>query len=183
MSHFNVTADFNLIKKPYWIKEFRKKYDKPYPSHVTLKTPTSLDKKDIDNIKKELKKIVKQFKPIEIVFNKLKINESAPGGGCIMIMALKNLQLSKLQKIISKRLVGFGEHIDLRYKIYEQDFKPHITIARKLTKTQLKSAIKDLQNNIACKAIISKITFAIVDDISFNSWLNSKSKKTYFKLK
>jgi 2'-5' RNA ligase len=176
-----VVCDFKLNKKPKWLDNYRKKWDKPYSYHVTLKNPTNFSIKDIDKIKKDLKEISQKYNSFKVKFNKLYIG-LASRGYCVMIKAEKNKELLKLQKDISKTLSKYGVPIKPLYSKFEKNFKPHITIARYLTKEQLKLAKTELKKNLNCETIIDKFTLKTVNKDSFEDW-NSFSKKTNYNFK
>ncbi len=50
---FHIAAELDLTKKPDWLDDFRVKYDKPYPNHITLKTNTFFDSNDFKNLKND----------------------------------------------------------------------------------------------------------------------------------
>ena len=85
---FSISSDFQLLKKPDWLDDFRKKFDQPYSYHVTLKTSTCFDNNRVENLKGDLDAIAKKYPIIPVKFNELFIN-SAPKGKCIMIKAKK----------------------------------------------------------------------------------------------
>lgn len=176
-----VVCDFKLNKKPKWLDDYRKRWDKPYSYHVTLKNPTYYLPKDLSKIKKDLKEISKRFDQFKVKFNKLYIG-LASRGYCVMIKAEKKKELLKLQKDISKTLSKYGLLIKPLYSKFEKNFKPHITIARYLTKEQLNEAKKELKKNLNCETIIDKFTLKTVNKDSFEDW-NSFSKKTNYTLK
>lgn len=177
---FHISADFDLIKKPDWIDNFRQKYDKPFRYHITLKTETYFNAKYLKNLKTDLLSITKQYAEIRISFNKLFIGHS-PKGECIMIRAEKNKNLVNLQKEITKKISNYGNHIMQEYEKFEKNFKPHITVARNLTAEQLKNAKNELGKNLYCEALIDKIVLTTVKNDLFEEW-NNKKNKTYYKL-
>lgn len=177
---FHVSTDFDLIQKPVWLDNFRAKYDKPYPYHITLKNSTYFDKNDFKKLKNDLGKITKEYKKIKITFDKLFISPS-PKGICIMIKAQQNKTLLKLQKEISKQLSKYGKHTHKAYAKFEKNFKPHITIARYLNPKQLKIAKSELEKNLRCQAIITNFTLTTVQHDLFKEWNNPKNK-LYYKL-
>jgi 2'-5' RNA ligase len=175
---FNITAQFSLNKKPKWLDNFREKYDKPYRYHLTFKTNTYFDPKYLREIKKELRGIAKKHKINKVVFNKLSVRNTSKGW-CIMIMAEKNNELLKIQKDISSNLKKYGKNISKEKERYENNFKPHITIARNLNSKQLKSAKKDLKEDILCKTIIRKLVLTTVNDDTSEQWNKFENRINY----
>jgi len=179
MKYFFITLDFDLDKEPKWIKNFRKKYDEPFQYHITLKTATSVNEKDIDSLKSDLEKIVRKFKKIKVDFDKLYINERAANGACIMILAKKNKVLFDLQKEISQKLSKYGKHYLLEYEKYEKDFLLHITIGRGLDKDRFKKAKNDLGNDFKCSATVDEVVLSMVDEIEPRDLIDKKNKIIY----
>jgi 2'-5' RNA ligase len=160
MKIFYVTADFTLDKKPDWLDAFRVKYDDPYDYHITLKQGTFFDETRLKEIEKIITDIVTTFSPIPVTFNDLFMNQT-PSGHVIMIRAEKNPSLMKLQKELHEKLSPFGDITEEYYKSYEEDFDPHITIARHLTDEQLTEAKHEIGNDSICQTIISTLTLKV----------------------
>ena len=177
---FNIVADFKLNVKPNWLDDFRRKYDKPYQYHITLKTSTYFDENRFEDLKFSLNEILKLFNPIEITFNQVFTGQTSKGG-CIMIKACKNNNLIALQRKISDKLSEYGEHITKEYKQYEKSFNPHITIARQLSPERFIQASSEIEENTQCKAIIEEVVLTVAKNDSFDEWSNS-SNKTHFYL-
>lgn len=175
---FNIVAELKLMDKPNWLDSFRKKYDKPYHYHITLKTCTYFNENELENLKFTLKDILKIFNPIKITFNKVFIRQASKGG-CIMIEADKNEKLISLQKNISEKFSKYGKHISKEHRTYEVNFNPHITIARHLSQEQLIDAKNELKENTHCKAKIKELVLTVANHDSFDEWSNSNNK-TYF---
>lgn len=168
---FQISADFELDVKPAWINDFRSKYDKPYSYHITLKNSTYFNPKNLNDIKKDLTEITENFSRIKVVFDKLFLSKS-PKGECVMIEAIPNKELSNLQKLISERLSKFGKHIYPEYKEYENEFRPHITIARYLDSEQMERAKNDLGKDMHCEATINKLVLTVAKEDTYEEWSN-----------
>ena len=182
MKYFNVTSVLKITKKPKWIDGFRKKYDKPYAFHLTFKTITKLKDEDVSRLKKEVAELAKQFNPQTLKFDGLDLNFKSVFGGSIMIMAKPNKEIARMQKIISKNLSAFGEHYLAHYQKFEKNFKPHLTIARRLSKEQMTKAKKELQKDLYCTAKIDSLQLTIVAKTEFSHY-NDPRNKTFYKLK
>jgi 2'-5' RNA ligase len=178
---FQVSADFELDKKPGWLDYFRSKYDKPYSYHVTLKNSSYFNENDLEKIKEALVAIAKKHRELKVVFNKLFLSNS-PKGECVMIEAEPNEELNKLQKEISSKLLKHGEHILEEYKEYENNFRPHITIARYLTPDQAEIAKKELGDDMHCEALIDKLVLTTANNDEYEEWSNPENE-THIKLK
>lgn len=175
---FNIVAEFELSKKPNWLDDFRKKYDKPYDYHIALKNCTYFNKDDLRNIKLNLKKVLEPYNKIKVVFNDLFIN-SASKGECIMIRAEKNETLMRLQKELSDEFSKYGEYVSEEARKFENNFEPHITIARHLSPEQLNNAKKELKEDTYCEAIIYEIVLTIAKDDIFEEWSNPNNETLF----
>ncbi|MDD4332859.1 MAG: 2'-5' RNA ligase family protein [Patescibacteria group bacterium] len=179
MKYFNVIVEFKLTKKPDWFDGFRKKYDKPFKFHISLKNGTKVKEKDINNLKEDIKIIAKNFRSIKLGFSKLWTSNKSSRGWCIMVKADKNPELLKLQKVISKNLAKYGDYVLPEYKDYEKKFKPHVTIGRHLTDEKIKEAKKEIGKNLYCEAEINSLTLMIVNNFTLKSLLDRKNCKIY----
>lgn len=166
---FQISADFTLSKKPAWLDAFRLKYDLPYDFHVTLKTTTYFSLTDEEEIKRMVKQISEKQEPFEIIFDKLYIGQ-APSGWCIMIEAKPNDELIKLQKLISDSFSKYGDNISEDKTRFENEFRPHITIARHLTEDRLEQAKNELGTGLHCEATIDSLSLYVVDEDNFSQW-------------
>jgi 2'-5' RNA ligase len=177
---FNVVAEFELDKKPDWLDDFRKKYDKPYHYHITFKNNTYFEESDLEKIKIDLENILKSYRKIKIIFNNLFFSQTSKGN-YIMIRAEKNEALDKLQKEISSKLSKYGNNISEEYKKFETNFEAHITIARALTQEQLNSAKTEMKEDIYCEVELKEVFLTIAKEDTFDEW-NNPNNKTLFKL-
>ena len=156
MKIFYVTADFELSEKPSWLDSFRTKYDDPYGYHITLKQATYFEESQLNEIEETTKKIAANIPPLQVSFNELFINKT-PKGHVIMIKAEPNTKLTALQKELREKLSVFGDVIAAYYKVYEEHFEPHITIARHLSDEKPEKKKKNLGEDSICAATISHI--------------------------
>jgi len=175
---FHISSDFDLIKKPVWLDNFRQKYDKPYRYHITLKTSTYFDDKNFENLKADMENIAKKYGKIPIVFDELFINHSLKGG-CIMIKAKSNEELTGFQKEISNKFSKYGAHTTDEYEKFERNFEPHITIARHLTPEQLENAKHELKKDLFCEALIETLSLTTVKNDLFEEWSNPQNRLHY----
>lgn len=172
---FQIAAEFDLNKKPDWLDSFRLKYDQPYSYHITLKTSTYFDRNGFRNLKDELSDMARKYTQFKVIFNKLFISSSS-GGGCIMIKAKNNNILLKLQNEIAEKFSKYGEHIAKEYKIFENNFKPHITIARHLAQEQLRSAKGELKKDLFCEALVKELVLTTVKNDLFEEWSDPENR-------
>ena len=172
---FNIAVELDLIQKPNWLDDFRVKYDKPYPDHITLKTNTFFDSDDFENLKKDFVDIAQKYKTINVIFDELYMGLGTKGE-CIMIKAQINKDLLDLQKEMSDKFSKYGQHITPLHEKFEKDFQPHLTIARQLTTEQLENAKKDLKPDLFCTALVKDLVLTAVENDRFEEWVNVKNK-------
>lgn len=181
MKYFHVSLGFKIKDKPKWLEEFRKEYDQPYPYHVTLKNETELKKEDVQVLKKKVAKILKGYnsKELGLVFNQVKINKTSRGH-CIMIMGHDDGLMRKLQVEIVSKLNVFGEVYSKEHEIFEENFDPHITIARHLTDRQLLQAEKDLPKEIRFEIEPEKLVLSIVNELAIQERLKEENRFYFY---
>jgi 2'-5' RNA ligase len=103
---------------------YRKRYDPHYAlitPHMTVKGVFEADDKEIEQVAKEIKKVVRNHKPFEL--NVSKVSTFAPITNTIFFKVTPNEEILSLHKDLNEDF--FGEEP-------EYSFVPHITIAQKL---------------------------------------------------
>ena len=167
MKIFAIYLNVELVKKPEWLDEFRKKYDKPYEIHITLKQPCYIEE---DRISELREKVLNYFNSINISKHKIEITfdeilrNKDKEGVTIMIKASNPDDLIKIQKELCYYLNEYTNYVKFKYQDYENNFVPHITIARNLSEIQEIDAQKYLQNDFVCCGEISSVTLSIVNN-------------------
>lgn len=185
MTVFAITTNVQFTQKPEWLDSFFAKYNKEkYDFHVTLKQPCIIEPDQIGQIKELISKYFSEKNPqtINMVFNKLAAEateeELASGKSVIMIEAEKNNEILALQKDLLQIFSGYRNFLSEETKEYEENFKPHITIAKDLDKEAFQSAKTDLQADYVCEAKLTRVilifvhnygeTFSRREEIAFN---------------
>ncbi len=185
MKIFVVTADIQLINEPSWLQDFRRRYDDDYPYHVTLKLPTSIEDEQVPDIKQKLDNLLSTVQvpghSVTLEFNKLVFGPDAPGGACIMIDAAGDEIIYNLQKKIVSALSDYKQYYKEKYKGYEEDFRPHITIARNLDQPSYERAKQDLLINYKCRGKVSKLILTVVDNFGPEE-ANDPERQTIYQL-
>lgn len=181
MKYFHLSLGFRIKDRPKWLEEFRKEYDKPYPYHVTLKNETELKEGDIQALKKKVAEILKGYnsKDLDLVFDRVNVNETSKGH-CIMVAACDGGQVKKLQAEIVSKLNVFGDISSEDHKRFEENFDPHITIARHLTDRQLLQAEKDLPNKVRFEIEPEKLVLSIVNEPVIEERLKEKNRSYFY---
>ena len=84
--------------------------------------------------------------------------------------------------MVVSELRVFGETLKPYYNDFENNFKPHITIARKLSNGVFQIAKNKLKEQIYCMAKITKLALMVVDENhTIDDFLNPKNT-TYYDL-
>jgi 2'-5' RNA ligase len=170
MKLFAIYSKVTLIEKPPWLDVFYKKYN---PSsngyHVTLKQPCYLKEEDISTVKTQLVALFNSV-PVpdhEIIlnFNDLVLDKGEGELKTIMIHTEHQPSIHKLQKDILEALSSYREYVHAESEAWEKNFKPHITLASDINRTQYEQALKELGSDYACKGILKDISLIIVENM------------------
>lgn len=170
MKIFAIYARVELIKKPDWLDDFRLRYDEPVEYHVTLKQHVLIEKEKVQEVKAKLAKLFDGLKitnhEILLTFDSLNIDttEISDDNACVMIDASNVEEIFKLQRSILFALQEYNQYYKIKAKVYEENFKPHITIARDLDEKSYLLAKKELGQDYVCQGVIKEIVLAVVDN-------------------
>src|ERR1035437_6657219 len=183
MKMFSINAKVNLTQKPSWLDDFRSKYDKPYEWHVTLKQACIILDDQVSIIKDKLDKLFSDIKtaPISLTVDKLDVSK-IPDHICIMIKTTDNIEIGKLQKNILSVLSEYNKYHKEKYRAYEENFNPHITIARSLNEQSYEMAMKDLKEDYVCKGTINQVRLIVVDNTDDAYEVNDPANQTVYNL-
>ncbi len=181
MKVFLLTLEFELEEKPKWLDRFRIKYDEPFNYHITLKLPTLIKKNDLPKLRSEVKHIAKANKPLTLEFDKYFFSKTKDRN-YIMVSAKHNKDIFRLQKMVVSELRVFGETIKAHYDDFENNFTPHITIARRLSNGVFQIAKNELKEQIYCKAKITKFALTVVDENHTVDDVINPKNTTYYDL-
>lgn len=166
MKVYAVYARVEIIDKPDWLEDFRRKYQNVYDYHVTFKQPAYIDEAQLSDIQQRLSRIFDGFPTsdhkIQVVFNQI---EADSEDGSIMIMAQRNQSLVSLQEKICTDLATYSNYMKPELKEYEENFRPHLTIAFDLD-DQFDQAVTDLGQEIRIIGRISEVVLACVNEIT-----------------
>jgi len=183
MKIFVVTADVELTNKPVWLDDFRRRYDEDYPYHITLKQPCYIESQEADDIKNKLDNLFSNLHmeshEIALNFNKLNKSMDVPGDGCIMIDTAKGGQIDKLQSEVVSVLSKYKNYYKPEYQRYEEQFQPHITIARDLDEQTYAKAVAELKEDYACTGRVKKIIFTVVKNYGPEEARDPKNQTIY----
>ena len=184
MKLFAIYAAVDLIDKPIWLDEYRKNLEQFYDFHVTLKQSCYIEERRLSDVKNKLSVLFSELKladhEIHIVFEKLVTDGSDPTDGVIMIQA-QNPPLSNLQKRIISVLSDYKQYYEPASQEWEENFKPHITIACNLDSEKFRVAQKDIPQDYVCAGVIREVKLSVVDPKDTSS-VGSKKEIVVYKL-
>ena len=172
---FTVSFEFCLTHKPEWLDDFRRKFDKPYDFHITLKSPSTFLENNLQEMQEALASLAARHKKFEIIFDKLFESQTSKGG-YLMNEARRNDALFSFQKETREAFARFGEPISAELACFEENFRPHITIARELDLKTMVEAKKALGKDILCEAQIDEVILTIAKEDSFAEWISPENK-------
>ena len=182
MKIFEVYAKVKLNQKPNWLDDFRFKYDEPFEYHVTLKQPCFIEEDKILDIKNKLNNLFLNLKipnhEIALTFDSLKIPPYTPDV-CIMINASNINEILKLQKNVLLVLSEYSQYCEIKTKEYEENFEPHITIAKNLDEQSYLLAAKELEQDYLCEGIVKEVVLVIVDNPNVVEASNPKNQTIF----
>lgn len=183
MKIFAVYTRLTFTRKPSGLDDFRKKYDKLFEYHITLKQPCFVDENEVEQLKIDTATIFSSLgipkHKIEVVFDNLEFHHDQNDQTLIMLNARHNDELSMLQNNVREGLGKYDKYVEFKTKEYEDNFRPHITIARNLDGKKLKSALIDLGDDYICEAIINEVVLSIVKEDTPEEAKNSLNMTFY----
>ena len=164
MKMFSLALEFELEEKPSWLDGFRIQYDGPFNYHLTLKHPTYIKESELPKLHREVRSIAQASKAMTLAFDQYFFNKTETGS-LIMVLAKPHKDLLHLQAMVVGELRTFGETWKPYYDDFENNFKPHITIARNLSNGEFQKAKRALAEQIYCQAKITRLALRVVDGI------------------
>lgn len=168
-----------------WLDSFRAKYDEAYDYHITLKQACYVDESSVADIKAKLEQVLNSVQipnhQIEIEFDTLSANPVGNDGMCIMLNASDSPAIVGMQKQITTALAEYDNRRRPESKIWEENFKPHITIGRKLETAVSEKAISELPADYTVHGKVSEVILVVVDEYTPAEATNPKNM-TIFKL-
>lgn len=179
---FAIYAKIILLEKQGWLDDFIEKYNEPYDLHITLKQPCFINEIEVNELRNKVARFFKDRveKKIKVDFRKFILDKpNLENSGCIMIGTSDNKKLLGLQGSIRKLLVDYSDYCDLKTKVYEENFVPHITIGNKLTAEKFEKALSELPQKLALQGTVDEIVLAIVNDESEAERKNPENLTTF----
>lgn len=181
MKIFYISAKVELTKKPEWLDGFREKYDKPYKYHVTLKQPCNIEDNEVEEAKVKFQELLRAKNPPPIIlkFEEL-ISDKSPSGNCIMINS-HDSDLNNFHAEIFEALSEYRDYLKPMYEQFEENFQPHITIARELDENVLDQALQEIPDDYFCEGVIREIVFVVIPEKTVEL-SNDPSNQTIYQL-
>lgn len=183
---YAIYCTLRLTDQPEWLGSFRTKYDEDYPLHITLKQMAYLDEAEYPKVKTKLEAILHQSSSeksdTQVIFDTVvsDAHDSDDNKGYIYIFASKrNQNLDQLQREIREQLAEYSDYVLEESQKYEYEFKPHITIARRLGVDSFAEALNKLPSNVHCVGEIINVTLSFVESLSIEETSSAKNLSVY----
>lgn len=183
MKIFALYSKVELTEKPDWFDAFYAKYNQSIAYHVTLKQPCYLEGARVEEVKQRLLKFfVSKPVPeheITLTFNELALDDSASEAKTIMLNAEHDPRIHKLQQGILSVLDDYRQHVYPESRSWEENFKPHITIASDISSARYEEALKELRRSYICKGLIRDVALIIVERMVPEEADRSENQQVY----
>lgn len=167
MKIFALYSKVELIERPDWFDAFYAKYNQSLVYHVTLKQSCYLEEVRVKEVKEGLSKFfVSEPVPeheVVLTFNELVLDDRASETKTIMLNAELDPRIYKLQQGILSVLDDYKQYVYPESRLWEQNFKPHITIASDISAACYEEALKELKQPYTCKGLIQDVSLVIVE--------------------
>lgn len=173
MKTFAIYGAVELVDPPSWLADFRARYDKPYPLHLTFKQPCWIDEAELPALKQTVKRTVKQLPlsadTFHVRFSSLLFHPpEAADDGYIMLRAEDRPELHRIQRSFVASVAQYRNYTKPELAGYEAHFEPHITIGRNLDTSIYKQALASIPSDFDIQGIIPAIVLAVMpEDTSF----------------
>lgn len=183
MKIFALYFRVNLVQKPEWFDNFRKKYDKDYDLHITLIQPRYIDELRLGELKQKISEFLNknklEIKDKIVEFNILVCDKKGSDANIFMLLVEKQNILVDFQKKLRDVLSDFESYVDDETKNYEVDFKPHITIGRDIADQDLLDVENYFESEYIIKGDIAQMVLPVVNDATIKEVTNSKNLTVY----
>jgi len=174
-----VYARVELLQKPSWLEDYRKKYGTSYDDHVTLKQPVQIAEDQSHEARRRLARVLaigrSSGRKIRLVFDHLVADEK---GGSLLLMAQQNQEIIDLQHTVIASLNAYDRYLSPELRTYEERFEPHLTIAFSLG-DRYEQAVRDLREDLVCVGEISEVVLSCVERISVDEAKNPMNQTVY----
>lgn len=156
MKIFAITTNLILTQKPSWFDEIRKKYNRSFDLHITLKQPCFIDDNKISELREKVSQFFKfhKFHAITLLFDEV-IFDKEKNGWTIMLTC-KSDEIVNLQKHLQQELLSYTDYVEQETKEYEINFVPHMTFATDLSESQYEEIKVMFSGQYECKGEVNK---------------------------
>ncbi len=182
MKIFALYTDVELTHKPPWFDGFRQKYDEPWPLHVTLKQPCFIEEGGVSNLRHQVSQFFSKrgskSSPLAARFNQVVTGKDRDGVTVMLRMANPE-RLAVLQKSLVSALSAYADYVRPHHQRYEENFDPHITIARDLSEPQHAAASAYLKDGCVCEGVIREVVLIIVNEDTAAEGSNPANQTVY----
>lgn len=184
MKIFAVYLKVKLTIKPEWFDEFVKEYNE-YSDfiHITLIQPRYFHESEVESLNNKVSEVLKRFTITEedkkLHFNNLVIDQGSEMRYVFMVNSTENKFVNDLQRELMRALKGYDQYLKEITKEYENNFKPHITVADDLDEGKKKEAAKYFAGEYEIEGVIEALVLPTVKNTSFEERTNPNNLKLF----
>jgi len=183
MKIFALYSKVELIERPDWFDTFYAKYNQSIVYHVTLKQSCFLEEAKVNDVKEKLLKFFASTPvpehEIALIFNKLVLDDHASEAKTIMLNAEYDPHIYKLQQDILSVLDDYKRYVYPESRLWEENFKPHITIASDISAARYEEALKELKQPYTCRGLIRDVSLIVVEKMAPEEADRSENQVVY----
>ncbi len=169
--------------KPYknskWITEFRTKYDQPDFLHVTLISGRYVEEGKVNELKSAVAEALSRVKIEEgdrkIIFNELAADSGTKSDDIFMINSAENKFVTNIQEELKIALCKYNNYLNPITKNYEDNFTPHITVARDFNVQKKEEMMKYFPADFVCEGEIESLAMPILNNATIEERMDLKN--------
>lgn len=182
MKIFAIYTSVTVLEKPYWLDGFKREFGDPAEYHITLVQPRFVNDTQIPALTEQVERCIRSTAAgkIPVTFSEPVLDRGEPGNGCIMVAAREPSRIRELRDALIAELSGFDDYVQDKYRVYEDDFMPHITIGCDLDTARFDQAAARLPENVLVSAVVEEVVLAVVADQSAEERTNPDNQRRFY---
>ena len=180
MKIFAIYLRLVLTSKPDWFDDIRNKYSSTSILHITLIQPRYVKENEIQDLKDRVSSVLSkgEFNDKKLIFTNTELWWDEKDSEYLLMSFIKeNKSVLNLQGNLMEALKDFNNYCDESMKEYELNFKPHLTIANRISLDAKEEIAKLISENFVLDGSITDLVLPIVKDRSVeesedpNNWI------------
>ncbi len=167
MKIFALYLRLNLSTKPGWFDGIRSKYSSTAILHITLIQPRCVAESDIAILKERVREVLSETTHFnkKLVFDKTEIEDDEKDGECLlMAFTEENKSIRDLQNKLVEKLKDFDQYCSETTKGYEQNFRPHLTIANQIPLGAKEEVVSLVSQGMDLQGEVADLVLAVVNE-------------------